>query len=395
LKQHFISEEFRLASADTHARLSWVAGIFYSYSQQHEPSNTYSDDITAVNGLPVGTSVLYDDVTIVDRQLAGFGQADWRITDRLKLTGGLRVARTEFESEALGAGVFTAGVPPVASSQAKETPITPKVGLSFQADRDNLYYFSAAKGYRVGGVNVPVPNYCTGTAPSTYNSDSLWSYEVGAKNTLLNGRLQLDSSAFHINWSNVQQPVVLANCGYTYLANVGQARSDGFDMAGIARVGTHLKMGLSVAYTDSRFTKTVVVDGLVVVQRGDSIGLLPQVPSPFNATASGEYSVTFSRDIVGFVRVEDVFNNRNPGPFSTQIPGGVSESEALRSNPSINLVNLRAGATFGSYNIALFVNNALNAHPALSTYLDAPTSTLFYNTTLRPFTVGVNANIEF
>jgi iron complex outermembrane recepter protein len=395
LEQRFISEEFRLASSDASARLSWVAGVFYSYARQHEVSNTYSDDITAVNGVPAGTSVLFGDVVIVDRQFAGFGQADLRLTDRIKLTGGVRVARTKFDSDALAAGVFVVGVPPVANGQASETPVTPKFGISFQADRDNLYYFSAAKGYRVGGVNVPVPNYCTGAAPSTYKSDSLWSYEIGAKNTLFNGHLQIDSSAFHINWTGVQQPVVLANCGYTYLTNTGQARSDGLDIAGIALLNSHVKIGVSLAYTNSRFTKTVVVDGLVVVQSGDSIGLLPQVPSPFNATIFGEYRLYFAKGIEGFVRGEDVFNNRNPGPFSTQIPGGVSESEALRSNPSINIVNLRAGVNFNSFDVALFANNVLNAHPALSTYLDAPNSTLFYNTTLRPLTVGVNASVRF
>jgi iron complex outermembrane receptor protein len=395
LNQHFFTEEIRLASADAHARLSWVAGLFYSHATQHEPSNTYSNDVTMANGLPPGTSVLYSDVTIVDRQEAVFGQADLRLTDAIKLTGGVRVANTKFNSTALTAGIYTVGVAPVSYGQASERPVTPKFGLSFQPDRDTLYYFSAAKGYRVGGVNVPVPNYCTGTAPATYNSDSLWSYEIGAKNTLFGGHLQLDISAFHIDWSAVQQPVVLANCGYTYLANAGQARSDGFDLAGIAAAGEHLKFGLSLAYTNSRFTKTVVSDGLVVVQSGDKIGLLPEVPSPFNATVYGEYRLFFAKGLEGFVRAEDVFDSRNPGSFSTQIPGGVSYSPALVANPSINVVNLRAGAAFGSYEAALFVNNALDAHPALSSYLDAPTSTLFYNTTLRPLTVGFSANMKF
>jgi iron complex outermembrane receptor protein len=395
LNQSFISEEFRLASADAHARLSWVAGLFYIDARQHEPSNVYSNDVTSINGLPQGTSVLESDVTIVDHQYALFGQADLKLTDKLKLTGGVRVARTTFDSVAYAAGIFTTGVPPVATGSASETPVTPKFGISYQADRDNLYYFSAAKGYRVGGVNVPVPSYCTGSAPSTYNSDSLWSYELGAKNTLFNGHLQIDTSAFHIDWSNVQQPVVLANCGYTYLTNTGQARSDGFDLAAIALVGAHTKFGLSVAYTNSRFTKTVVSDGLVVVQSGDSIGLLPEVPSPFNATVYAEYRLFFGNSTEGFFRAEDIFNNRNPGPFSTQIPGGVSYSPTLVANPSINILNLRAGLTFDPYEVTLFANNVLNAHPALSTYLDAPNSTLYYNTTLRPLTIGVNANVKF
>ena len=395
LRQRVVSEEFRLASSDANARLSWVAGLFYSYSRQHEPSFTYSNDDDAVNQLPPGTSVLFSDITIIDRQLAVFGETDWRFTDRLKLTTGLRVARTRFESEDLAAGVFTVGVPPQAHGEASETPVTPRIGLSFQADKEDLYYFSVAKGYRVGGVNTPLPNYCTGTAPSTYNSDSLWSYEIGAKNTLFNGGLVLDSSVFHILWSNVQQPVVIANCGYTYLANTGEVRSDGVDVAATAQVGVRTKVGVSLAYTNSRFTKTVVVDGLVIVEGRDSVGLLPQVPSPLNATVYAEYTFPLINGANGFVRAEDIFDSRNNGPFTTQIPGGLSYSPALRSNPSTNVLDIRAGGNFDSYEVALFVNNALNAHPSLETYVDAPNSALFYNTTLRPLTVGLNANVKF
>jgi iron complex outermembrane recepter protein len=401
ITQRNISEEIRLSSRDAAARLTWVAGIFASYAKQHEPSSTYSNDDDVVNALPPGTSVLYSDITIVDRQLALFGEADWRFTDRWKLTAGLRIARTEFESEALAGGAFEVGVASQSSGQATERPVTPKVGLSYQADRDNLFYLTAYKGYRIGGVNAPLPNYCVGTAPSTYHSDSLWSYEIGAKNTLLGGRLVLDSSAFHIVWTNVQQPVVIAQCGYTYLANTGQAHSDGADLAGTAQLGAHTRVGFSFAYTDSKFTKTVTIPGavpgssLVVVQSGDSIGLLPQVPSPFNATVYVEYSFPFVRGSEGFARIQDVFNSRNNGPFSTQIPNGVSYNPDLVSNPSTNVLDLRVGAKFGSYDVSVFVNNVLNAHPALATFNDAPGSTLFYNTTLRPLTAGVTAHVQF
>ncbi len=65
------------------------------------------------------------------------------------------------------------------------------------------------------------------SGPTTYNSDSLWSYEVGAKNSLLDRRLQINTSAFYINWSNIQNNVYLPSCGFSFTANLGKVTSKG------------------------------------------------------------------------------------------------------------------------------------------------------------------------
>ena len=129
---------------------------------------------------------------------------------RLKLTAGVRVADVKFDATEYSSGALNAGVPPVYSGASRETPVTPKAGASFQYDENNLFYTYIAKGYRVGGVNTPLPSFCSGpTAPASYNSDSVWSYEIGAKDNLFDGRLQLDTSVYHINWNNIQQEVLV------------------------------------------------------------------------------------------------------------------------------------------------------------------------------------------
>ena len=71
-----------------------------------------------------------------------------------------------------------------------EVPITPHAGLSYQATPDYLFYFSAAEGYRAGGINAPaslancavqLAQVGTTQTPLSYNSDKVWSYEVGGK----------------------------------------------------------------------------------------------------------------------------------------------------------------------------------------------------------------------
>lgn len=118
----------------------------------------------------------------------------------------------------------------------------PKFGVNVQVNDNNLLYASAAKGDRIGGANAPLLDIgaCAAAlkelglssgAPLTYTGDSLWSYEIGSKNRLLDGHLQIDASVFHIDWSNVQQTIYVPACSEGFTGNLGKAVSKGFDFS--------------------------------------------------------------------------------------------------------------------------------------------------------------------
>lgn len=395
LRQSFISQELRLASTEGPGALSWVAGLFYSRVRQ-EDSESIDSPVFAPE-LATTNPILYTDQGILDTQLAAFGEIDYRATERLKLTAGVRVADVKYDAVQFVSGVLNEGVPPVASGASRETPVTPKVGAAFQYDENNLFYVSIAKGYRVGGINTPLADYCNATspAPKTYNSDSLWSYEIGAKDTLLNGHLQVDTSVFHIDWKDIQQPVLIPSCGFEYFANLGEASSNGFDFALSALIGEHFRPGLAVGYTDAHYSKTIINDGVVTVDRGDAIGTIPQVPSPWNVTASTEYMLDVIADWRVTLRLEDVFHSRNPGPFASYDPAAISYAPEIPPNPSTNVLNFRVSAEYGKFEVEAFVNNVLNSTPLLNRGQDTPTSDLFYQTTLRPRTIGLGGYWHF
>ena len=80
-----------------------------------------------------------------------------------------------------------------------------------------LLYVSASKGFRPGGPNVSVGIICDSNltalgisqVPGQFASDSLWSYEIGSKNTFFDHTLQINASLFYIDWNNIQQNVYL------------------------------------------------------------------------------------------------------------------------------------------------------------------------------------------
>jgi iron complex outermembrane recepter protein len=393
--QNILTQELRLASAERDSRFVWVVGAFYSNALQHDLSNTYSNAINTAVHLPPGASTRYLEDHDSDTQEAAFGQVDFAIIDKLKLTAGIRAAHVRFDIESLAGGLFNFGTPPIARTAESENPITPKFGLAYQADPDDLYYLSISKGYRIGGVNSALPTYCPGTAPNTYSSDSLWSYEIGSKNKLFDNHLQINASVFHIDWKNIQQSVLLSACEYGYTTNAGDASSNGFDLALQTLIMKGLTMNLGVSYTHATFTRSVTVGGVPVVQKGDVIGLVPNVPVPWVVTLSGNYEAPITAEMTGYLWAEDAYHSKNSGPFSNDIPGGVSYAPNNVANPSTNVLDLRSGVKWGKYDVSLFVDNVLNSHPNLYKQVAAQGSTYAWYRTLQPLTFGVTLAAHF
>jgi iron complex outermembrane recepter protein len=401
---HQISEEARLASADRAARLQWTAGLYYSNTTQNDGEDVYSP-FYAINVFesPAAAPLLATSLQSRDSQIAAFGQIDYRILDPLTLTVGLRVARTDAKFTELQAGPLSAPQFPGAAGEQKETPVTPKIGLSYSVDDGNMIYASISKGYRVGGGNPPIPllsaNNPAGcplpNEPGSYSSDSVWSYELGAKDKLFDGRLRLDTSVFHVDWTNIQQSIFLASCGFGYVANTGKATSNGFDFALQAAATEALTLGLAVAYTDAHITQNVSILGSPVVQSGDVIGSPPAVGSPWNITGSFKYAFRVFSGRDAYIRAEDIFHSKNSGPFSSDIPASTGYAPLIPANPSTNQLNLRTGIVWSRIDLSLFVNNVLNGHPAIGRYQDTAAARLFTDTTFRPLTGGITAEFRF
>ena len=155
-----------------------------------------------------------------DQQIAWFGEGTYAFTDQYKLTVGARYSHLKFTNETLTGGPQLFLSPQTVGVSKSENSFTPKVSFSYQMDSRNLYYASYAKGFRPGGANNPVPYAaCAGDfaafgiaqSPPTFSSDTVNSFEIGAKNNIDN-RIKIASSVYYIRWNNIQQTVVPPVC---------------------------------------------------------------------------------------------------------------------------------------------------------------------------------------
>jgi iron complex outermembrane recepter protein len=331
LEQHVIASETRLASLETGTRLSWVAGLFLLRERDRHWGS----------GGAAGTDAL----NVEQRQVAAFGQVSVRLTTRLSADAGLRVGRSTYDSET--------ELRPVFHAVDANNWSAPRFALSYQRDERSLFYLTTAKGYGSGGVYpgiLPV-------SPSAYPADTLWSYEAGAKTSLLDNRLRLDSSVFHIHWDN-GPPNENQNIGEIDPVP-GPANSNGFSVAAHAFIGDRISAALGIAYTNARYAETEMSGSDVWVRKGDAVG-----GSPWTLSGSIERDVALRGGVVARVRAEDIFHSQQLSPLYSDNQHAPWYNPAARDS-STNMLNIRVDFQWTGFDVAAFVGNALNARPIL------------------------------
>jgi outer membrane receptor protein involved in Fe transport len=465
-KQHNFYQEFRLASKDASSRLTWSGGLFFAHTNENIPENIIDPtldnevrDFITVGGtvpLPPGYVCLYTTIPcpnglifygpidrIIEEQLAVFGEVNFKFTDAWKLTVGLRVASNKVTGDVGGGGAFLGTPYAETSASTTEHPVTPRLVLTYQPDRDDLFYASASKGYRSGGVNVSVGIICEPNlaqlglpvgsnglheVPGTYNSDSLWQYELGAKNALLDHKLQINTSIFYTDWSNIQQNVYLPICGEQFVANLGHTHGIGGDIELIYRPVQTLTFDASAAYTQSKYTQASCAGvlqfngsycggtvGGVAQQVGPIVSKDDQLPgAPWTFLVSAEYAPVLEAlgGKTAYFRLDYQHNTAQTGILPGQNYHNALFDTTLPGLPSWTNLQLRAGMRFGGYDLSVFANNVTNQNPKLFQSRDlndgcgfnaaAPApcgapkyDNLYFARGVRPRTIGVTATYRY
>jgi len=123
-------------------------------------------------------------------------------------------------------------------------------------DQTNLYA-SYSRGYKAGGSNPGVQQGNLTGIPATYEPETIDSYEVGAKNTLLDGRLQANLTAWYYNYGGYQISSVIANTSVN--TNI-QAYLNGVEGEFLWAPSDHWQFSLNADWTQSRIGNTAQID---------------------------------------------------------------------------------------------------------------------------------------
>ncbi len=340
--------------------------------------------------------IFYGEWAMQEEQLAGFAQIDFDLTDSITLTAGIRASRTELDFNAaylapennasapfgfpcadpsdctFGSGAM-APVYPTSASDSSETAYTPKFGISWRPTDDHMIYANAAQGFRPAGASLRAPAICdfdliengyvdsdgNPVQPETFDSDSAWSYEVGVKSQLLGGRLVLDGSIYRIEWEDIQSNVSLPNCAYNFVDNLGNATSEGFDIAFQYLVTQDLSLSGAYGYNDPSYDDDATSPGGVVIHAEGAA--VAEAGPPKTLSLAADYAHSFGA-WEGYGRFDYTWSDewRRVG---SQVATDPFYDPRLRPQEAFDLMNLRLGARYQNYDFSLFVLNLTNEAP--------------------------------
>ncbi|HXA35520.1 MAG TPA: TonB-dependent receptor [Steroidobacteraceae bacterium] len=370
-----VTQELRFESAFP-GPLQTVIGVYYEHGKSHT-----GQDIT--QPLVLGQFGYIQDVPLSNNEVAEFGDLTYTPISAVELSAGVRASSLEFKKRNYFYGWINGGLTDVPVSHS-ENAVTPRYTAKYKFNPDAMVYVSAAKGFRSGGANA-VPSQC-GPGSGSFKSDSLWSYEIGSKDTLFDNRMNLRVAAYRIDWTNIQQNILLP-CTYSVTQNAGTATSTGAEVEADMAPIRGLNMTFSAGYDDAKITS--VPAGATGFVTGQALNGVPKV----TASLLADYSIPTDFGAV-FIRPQYSFTGRSVS-YSV-----VSVQSGGRPRASYSLVDLNAGVAVGSWEASIFAKNLLDVRANLGDEqsevieLQSPTVRPRY-LIAQPRTLGVELKYRF
>jgi len=302
-----VSQEVRLASADAGAN-KWVLGAFY-YNEHVNQGFQFIDTGYNVFGpapIPGNLFSFTNGGDIETRSLAVFGQDDYRFEDGLfgmptTLTAGLRYTHDEKKGNDFldflffgGCAITTPGA--IGHCAAKNfdeswNTLTGRAGIQLEQSEDVMWYATASRGYRSGGVLV-------GNFPGAYDPEYIWNYEAGVKTLMWDKRLQLNASAFWNAYTDMQ--VFIQDIGGSRIENAAESTIKGIEIDALAKPTDDLTFNFGFSWLDATYDAYTTIDsragasGLPQDLSGNRLNRTPE----FTVVAGAQYDIPTSKGLI-------------------------------------------------------------------------------------------------
>jgi iron complex outermembrane receptor protein len=231
-----VSQEFNLSGKAFEDRLDWIVGLYY-YDDEGDgaaaftletitPALENAGAITPVPRISTGelSEYAFFEFTLAQEvtSLAAFGQGTYHISDRVRLTTGLRYTEDKKKAVQRSASNFVpSGNCPGVEQENTWSEITGRGTLDFDLTETVMLYGTVSKGFKAGGYSVT-------ECGNNYDPEILWAYEVGLKGRFLDSRLHLAAAGFYYDYSDIQVRKFVANTAL--ILNAAEAEVYGLEV---------------------------------------------------------------------------------------------------------------------------------------------------------------------
>jgi len=318
------THELRFASIGD-SRLKWMVGAFYEKTDDYwdyafaRVENLADTNFGAYWALAYETYLpntddwYTEEYTASTTQKAIFGEMSYDISDQLTATVGARWFeferdRTEFQQWPRGNPYDT----DIYEGDDEDTLY--KAAINYNVNEDVMVYALWSEGFRLGGYNS-IKN-SDSILPDEYQSDSLTNMEIGIKSQWLDNSLQLNASAYQMDWEDIQRGITDPD-DWTAAGtlNMGDAELSGLEVSMTYLVSENLKVDASFAFSDSELQDDYYLADLIPVggvrEDSDKLGARGQelaIAPPSKWWVGIEYSMpALIGDIDGWLRYDHTF----------------------------------------------------------------------------------------
>jgi iron complex outermembrane receptor protein len=216
--------------------------------------------------LQFGTTNGFVDTT----QFSLYGEGTYAVSDRFKVTAGLRYTNEEKEADVFNRGfrdaTFTVPIAVAADFTDAETftNLSPKLTLDYQATDDTLVYGLVSRGFKSGGFNIRANTTAVPISRKPFDDESVTSFEVGSKSALYGETFFLNAAVFWNKYKDVQLSVFTSFIGpngqpafFGDFTNAGRAEVKGVELEFAGNPTERLTLSGNIAYLDAYYTEFV------------------------------------------------------------------------------------------------------------------------------------------
>ena len=387
------SEEVRLAS-DNSGRFKWQVGGIYFDSRDHTEFDQRAFFLNPPARNPNNWVLLHD----INTSWGIFGQASYKLTDRLTITGGVRETNDTKKTRLLKTANTVANVPTYTGRtfiRLSDTKPSWDVSALYEMAPNVSLYGRIARGFR--GPTIQGRSAVFNADFTTANSETNTSYEGGIKSSFFDNRMRLNVTGFTYVVDNIQLNGNDSN-GNGVLFNANKAKAYGMEAEAEVRPVPNLTLtaGLSLLHTeidDKRvFAQVCALNGVVVctvenptVKIGGNVfaqidgNPLPNAPK-YNLDLTARYELPIGE---GRAFIATDWNIQG---YTSLVPYKTKE---FTSNGNFE-GGLKIGYALRSYELAVFarnITNEKNLKGVIENYMAG-----VYN---DPRIVGVSLGIKF
>ncbi len=251
LNREFMGMDLRWTRQTAIADRPFTFTLGMNYDNMQEARKGYANVAGSIGALSRN-----EDNTVFD--FDQFVQAQWDVTDRWSVSGGVRHSTVKFKSE----DHFITGGNGDDSGNIKFSDTTPVAGVVFKVTPVFNLYANAGKGFEtptfaeLAYKTVSATNTGLNLALKPAESNN---YEIGAK-TYIGSSTRLNAAIFKTDTKN-EIVVLLNNTGRAVYQNVDSTSRKGFELAVDTKFGNGFTGVLAYTYLDAKFGNSFLTCG--------------------------------------------------------------------------------------------------------------------------------------